>query len=200
MSVKMGVFERVLGLLRLESGLVYVSLGNLSSAVLGALFWLLLAWVLNVEQYGEVNYYVALASVSAALSFFGLNTTVTVYLARGEEEVLREANSAAFVLSLSAALVLAFFSPFSSLILLSSVFYGMSLAEVLGRRLYREYGLMCILNRVIQIAVSVPSYFAFGLNGVLAGYVVGPLALSYRFLRSLRGFRLKTSKLREALV
>lgn len=195
----MGIFRRALGFLRAESGLVYVSLGNFSSAVLGALFWLVLAWILRVDQYGEVNYCIALASVAASLSLFGLNTTATVYLAQGDEEVLWEAYSAASVLSLSAAVAVAFFNPFSSLILLSSVSSGMSYAEILGRRMYREYGAVCVLNRVTQIAVSIPLYFAFGLNGILAGYVLGPLAVSYRFFRALKRFRLKAARLREAL-
>lgn len=147
--IPMRVFDRVLSLLRLESGFVYVSLGDFSSAVLGALFWLVLAWVLNVGQYGEVNYYIALASVPAALSLFGLNTTVIVYLAQGEEEILYEANSIVFVLSVSTAFLMAFFNPFSSLILLSTVFYSMSLAEALSRRLYWEHGFVCVLSRLI---------------------------------------------------
>lgn len=158
-----------------------------------------MAWVLKVEEYGEVNYAIALASIPAAVSLLGLNTAVTVYLAKGEKELLYEANSVVALFSLFMGFLVAFIHPWSSLVLVVTVFYSMSLSEVLGRRLHREYGFMCVASRLAQIALSLLFYLMLGLPGVLAGYFLGYLALSYRFLRSLRMFRLKTGGLRRRL-
>ncbi|MGQ9513824.1 MAG: oligosaccharide flippase family protein [Thermoproteota archaeon] len=84
--------ESLLKLVKEDKGLAYTTIGNVGSALLGALFWLILASVLKVSEYGEVNYYMAFAAIPAAIGFLGLNTTVTTYLAKGEEAVVYEAN------------------------------------------------------------------------------------------------------------
>jgi O-antigen/teichoic acid export membrane protein len=52
-----------------------------------------MASILEVKNYGLVNYYIALASIFAGLGTMRLNTTVTTYLAKGERNLLYEANS-----------------------------------------------------------------------------------------------------------
>ena len=195
----MKAVERISEFLRREKGLAYVSLGNFSSAVLGALFWIILAWVLNIDEYGETNYYIALASIPAAISLLGLNTTVVAYLAKGEEALLYEANSVVFISTLFLAFILSFFYWSSSLVMIAMAFYSMSLAEVLGRKLYREYGVICVASRLIQILLSLSLYFLIGLRGILAGYFLGLLIPSYRYLNGLKKFNLKLKNVRRSL-
>ena len=77
-------------------GLAYTTIGGLCSALLGAFFWFIIASILDVNNYGLLNYYIALASIFAALGTIGLDTTITTYLAKGEEEILYEANFLTF--------------------------------------------------------------------------------------------------------
>ena len=57
------------------------------------IFLVHMASILEVKNYGLVNYYIALASIFAGLGTMRLNTTVTTYLAKGERNLLYEANS-----------------------------------------------------------------------------------------------------------
>ena len=199
LSDRMKAVKRVSDFLRREKGLAYVSLGNFSSAVLGALFWIILAWVLNIDEYGETNYYIASASIPAAISLLGLDTTVIAYLAKGEEPLLHEADSVVLISTLLLGTLLSLFHWGSSLVMMAMVFYTMSLAEVLGRRLYKEYGVICVASRLIQILLSLSLYFLIGLRDILAGYFLGLLILSYRYLNGLRRFNLKLENLRRNL-
>lgn len=105
-QIEMGWLKR---LVKEDVGLVYTTLGGLGSTLLGAFFWFILASILEVENYGLVNYYIALASIFAALGTMGLNTTVTTYLAKGEREILYEANSLPLISGLLLALILSTF-------------------------------------------------------------------------------------------
>lgn len=189
--------EDLLEFIKREKGLAYTTIGNMSSALLGALFWFILASILAVSEYGEVNYYIALASIPAAIGILGLNTTVTTYLAKGEEEIVYEADSITLISSLILATIMVPFQWNLSLILIAMIFYGMAIAEILGRRLYSEYAFVSISSRLVQIALSIALYFKFGLTGILMGYFLGPLLLSYRYLGKLRKFTLKINSLKE---
>lgn len=190
--------QHFFGLIKREKGLIYTTIGNAGSAVLGAFFWLILASILSVSGYGEVNYYIAIASILSAFGLLGLNTTVTTYLAKGDDEITYEANSLVFLSSIALAAVTIQFR-WIPLILVATTFYSMALAEILGKKLYREYALVSILSRSAQIVLSILFYLRFGLTGILMGYFLGPLLLSYRYLRSLSRFTLRMKGIRDRM-
>jgi O-antigen/teichoic acid export membrane protein len=191
--------KEALDFIKKEKGLTYITIGNIGSALLGAFFWFILASILKVSEYGEVNYYLSLVSIPVAIGLAGLNTTVTTYLAKGEEEIIYEANSIILILSLILALFLISFQLILSLILISMIFYGMALAEIIGKKLYDEYTFVSLTNKLIQIVLSILLYFKYGLIGILIGYFLGYFLLSYRYLKSLSKFTLKINNLRNKL-
>jgi len=191
--------KEALDFIKKEKGLTYITIGNIGSALLGAFFWFILASILKVSEYGEVNYYLSLVSIPVAIGLAGLNTTVTTYLAKGEKEIIYEANSIILILSLILALFLISFQLILSLILISMIFYGMALAEIIGKKLYDEYTFVSLTNKLIQIVLSILLYFKYGLIGILIGYFLGYFLLSYRYLKSLSKFTLKINNLRNKL-
>jgi len=189
----------LLDFIKREKGFAYTTIGNLSSTILGALFWFILASILKVSEYGEVNYYIAFAVIPASIASLGLNTTVITYLAKGDEEVVREADS---IILLSGLVVASALIPIQwtiSIITVALVFYGMAIAEILGRKLYSEYAYTVILQRIIQIASSIILYFQIGIIGILLGYFLGPMLLSYRYLKNLRNITFNINSLRHKI-
>ena len=178
-------------------GLAYTTIGGLCSALLGAFFWFIIASILDVNDYGLLNYYIALASIFAALGTIGLDTTITTYLAKGEEEILYEANFLTFISGLLSALILSAFHWGSGLLSAATIFFTMTLAEMLGRRMYREYAILRIGQRLVQIILSILLYFQIGILGIILGYFLGYLSLSYKYFRSATKFSLKINNLKE---
>ena len=72
----MSWMTRILGIIRANSGLAYVGLGNFIALAIHGLFWFLLASMLTAEYYGELNYYISVAAISSVISMLGLGTTV----------------------------------------------------------------------------------------------------------------------------
>lgn len=184
-------------LIKEDIGLAYTTLGGLGASLLGALFWFILASVLNVDNYGLVNYYIALASIFAGIGTIGLNITVTTYLAKGERKLLYEANSLTLISGLILALVLSALQWASGILSAALIFFGMSLAEMLGRKTYREYAFASIGQRLAQICLSLILYFQLGIIGIILGYFLGALIFSYKYLLSMRKFTLKINNLKE---
>jgi O-antigen/teichoic acid export membrane protein len=189
-----GYFKK---LIKEEIGLVYTTLGGLSTSILGALFWFILASILNVSSYGLVNYYIALANIFAGIGTIGLNITVTTYLAKGETKLLYEANSLSLISGIAVALALSFLQWASAILSTALIFFSMTLAEMLGRKTYREYAFTSIGQKIAQITLSFILYFQIGIIGIILGYFLGSLLFSYKYLLSLRNFTFKFNNIKE---
>jgi len=182
-----------------EKGFIYTTFGNISSTLLGALFWFILASILQVRDYGEVNYLIALAVIPASIASLGLNTVVVTYLAKGEEKIVWEADTIALFSGVIAGLILFGTLWIASLIVAALVFFNMSIAEILGRKYYKEYALATILQRAIQIISSIILYLEIGILGILIGYFLGPMLMSYRFLGNLKNLTFRIDGLRNKI-
>lgn len=190
--------SKILGIIRVDSGLAYVGIANLLSSLAGGLFWFIVASIIVAENYGELNYYISIASVLSIISLLGLNTTVITHLAKGSKKIGDQANVVLLFSSLITVLILIIVTNYyTALLFLGISFFSMTIAGVLGRQLYKEYFLLTISERAAQIGLAILLFFAIGLEGMIIGYAIGALAFSYKFFKSLRNFSFDISELRQ---
>ena len=62
--------------------LAATSSSDIIGNVLSAIFWLYIASTLDVDKFGEIQYYIGIASMGAAFSLIGTQTVITVYTAK----------------------------------------------------------------------------------------------------------------------
>lgn len=191
------LIARIRGFLKTDRGLIYTTFGNMGSSLLGGLFWLVLASFIDVESYGLTNYYIALASVFAAIALLGLDATVITYMAKGETRIWFEASSLILLSGLSVTIILSLFQWTTGLLSFAMVFFMMALAEALGRKKYREYAALSIGQRLAQILLSLLFFYPFGILGIIFGYFLGNLIFSYKYLRFIPNFSLKIGSIKE---
>lgn len=195
------LFYKIMKLYRQDKGLAYVTFGNTISAIIGALFWLILASILMTESYGKVNYMISLALTLSALSMLGSNTTIITYLAKKEQKVTYQANLLVLIsASLVATVVWILIKNIpSSLLIIAMCFFAMTVAELFGRKLYQKYGLIIIGERAMQFVLSFSLYFLIGLEGIIVGYAISALIFSYRYFQSFNKLTFDFSVLRTKL-
>ena len=152
----MGMLQR----LSSNNGLIVVSLGNLIGAVLTGGFWFILAALQNAEDYGKVNYEVALASFAAFGALMGLHTMVTTYIARGSGNINLYANQIALISGLAAALIVTLIERnfILGFFVVGMTFWMMSTYELLGRKKYKQYAAVVIGTRGAQLVLGVGLY------------------------------------------
>ncbi|MDX1372389.1 MAG: hypothetical protein R3321_07955, partial [Nitrososphaeraceae archaeon] len=66
----------MLKFIKSNKGLIYIIIGNVLGAIITGGFWLLLASLQSVEEYGETSYMISMASLASSIALLGLNTTV----------------------------------------------------------------------------------------------------------------------------
>jgi O-antigen/teichoic acid export membrane protein len=184
--------------LRLERGLIFVTIGNVVSICLGSVLWFLLASLSSTHSYGSINYYISVATISGSIGIMGFDITLTTFTAKGLTKMVTESGSLVLIsgIVISFALSLIFMSLSLIISFIGLMFFIFSVAEILGSHLYKEFMIVMILARAISL-VSVPILFrAYGVDGALYAYGLSYLPVSYRFFISLRKFNLSLSTLR----
>ena|SRR5215211_51349 len=193
----MSWMTRIRGIIRADSGLAYVGLGSFITLAVGGLFWFILASMLTAKDYGELNYYISVASVSSVISMLGLSTTVITYVAKGSKKIGSQANLAVLLSNAIGAVVLMTITNYyTSLLLVGMSFFSMTISETLGMKLYKKYFILLVAERATQIGLAIALYYAIGLQGVIIGYTLGALTFSYSFFRSLRNISFDISELK----
>ena len=114
-------------------GLGMIGSADIIGAVISAIFWLSIASVLEVEEYGELHYFIGIAGVVFVVALIGTRQAITVYSAKKVNVV-----STLFLISLLVGTVIAISVFFISnkidvsLLLIAFIINEMSLGYLLG--------------------------------------------------------------------
>lgn len=193
------MLKRIVNLLKVEQGFVLITSSSLISSSLGAVFFLYVAAIVSVESYGKINYLLSFSSVAFALSVLGMDTTIMTLVPKRSLSVLYQANSIVFIASLISALIAGFLANnfVVSILVLAGACYYMSTIQVITKKHYKESAFLSIGGKVLQIVLSLAFYFFFGINGFILGYAIAYFVFGYRFIFSLRHFKLNFAEVKK---
>ena len=136
------------------------NLGMLTvSSILGSgissAFWIFLAGIMGAENYGELSYYITIGGIITSLVFVGGPNGLTVLVAKKIK-----VESTIITLSLSASLIsaiilyLSFLNIGLSVYVIGSVIYNLSVSELLGRKYYKNYSILFLVQKILSVILS----------------------------------------------
>ncbi|CAI9832042.1 putative Polysaccharide biosynthesis protein [Nitrosopumilaceae archaeon] len=166
------------------------------NAISGA-FWLYVATLLGPEKYGEVGYFISVASIAAVFCMFGSGHVLTVYAAKGQNQAWSAAviGAGSSVVG-AAALYLMFAEPSMTVYMAGYVVFILGGSALLGMKSYKKYSVMIALQKVCLVAFAIPLYYLMGYTGIVVGAGVSMLILTWPVIkllseteRSFAGFR-----------
>jgi len=191
-------WSKFLSLLGSESGFLNVAGGETVAKLIGSGFWLLLASIMVVEDYGYLHYFLSLATFVSIISLMGLRPAVITYLAKGEVEMQKQANLLVLFSTVFCGIILfIFIKNIPTVVLLMGLsFFTMTVAGVLGKRNYRKFFFLVVGNSITLVSLSIVLFYLVGYEGVILGYGLSLILFSYSFFRSFGGIQIKFSTLR----
>ena len=178
----------MLKFLKSNKGLVYIILGNIVGAILTGGFWLLLASLQSVEEYGETSYLVSMASLASSFALLGLNTAITTFIPKGHTKIHVAANQVILISSIIAGLIVAQRDWLLGLFVVGMTFWMMSIYEFLGRKSYKKYAIANIGARGCQLLLSIIFYYLIGIPGIIIGFTISFFLFSHRYFLSIKYF------------
>ena len=153
----------------------YIGSSNIIGTGISAFFWLYLASLLGAEDFGEIQYYLAIAGVVYLVSSFGAPNTITVYAAKNIK-----IHSTLLLISLVGGFIalLVLLGVFQrldiGLIILGYIVFDLTINYLLGKKLYSKYSKYFLMQKILMLTLGFGFYYAFGLDGIIYG-----LAASY---------------------
>lgn len=180
--------------------LASVGIANIVGSVISAVFWLFLATLMDAEQYGEVNYFIAIASVASAISFLGAADALMVFSAkksRIESPILIITTIASII---SALVLFVLFSNIAiSLYVIGYVIFNHLIYESLGRKIYPSFSKYFIIQRVLLVGLALGFYFLLGPVGVILGYALSFFPFIFKIYKKYQISKNEFSLLKEKI-
>ena len=143
------------------------------SNAISAIFWLFLASILDIEQYGELGYLLAIVGTVGAFGLIGSNNTLTVYVAKGvkiQATIFLTTLIAGATLSIGLLIftqnILISFYPLA-LIIFSTVIF-----DLLGKKAFTNYGKYLVIQRILMVIFALIFLEIWGVSGIIFGYTL----------------------------
>ena len=160
--------------------LVSLGSGDIFGSILSAIFWFYLASQIEPSQYGEIHWFIGIASIFSYIALFGTVNTITVYTAKGIK-----IQSTLYVISLLASLVLslivivvfpAFYKIDSAVLMVGYVINALAIGNLLGTKSFTQYSKYVFIQKGLTLALGLGFLHLFGYESILFA-----LGLSYVF-------------------
>jgi len=177
-------------------GLAIIGSTDIIGAAISAAFWLIIASVLLVEEYGELSYFIAIASMGICC-MVGSPQALTVYSTK-YEKIIPTLLLLTLIFTVMASLIaFVIVQRFEIIFLIFSfIVFEASVSILLGKKLYSKYSKFLLTQKILQFAIGIGLSFSLGVNGVLIGIALANFSLIPIFYKELRGYRIDFSFLK----
>ena len=148
----------------------FLGIGNIIPTIIAAGFWFYIASLVGDEIYGEIIYYLTIAGIASGITMLGAPSSLNVLAAKGER-MLPTFSTITFTISAIGAITVffIFYNPGASIHVFSYVIFALITAEFLGRKLFKTYMKMTIIQKGLMVCFAILLYHLIGNDGIILG-------------------------------
>jgi O-antigen/teichoic acid export membrane protein len=167
--------DKITNLIKKSQNITILGISDILIKGVSAIFWFYMAIELGVESYGQLGYFISIASIGSTISLIGSSTTLTVYVAKNVK-----LQSTIYLITLisssvsSLILFLIYENIGVSVFVLGHVIFTIASSVMLGSKKYSTYAKYLISQNFLMVGFSIGFYYLIGWEGVLVG-----IGLSY---------------------
>lgn len=157
---------------------------------MAAVFWFFIASQIEVEEYGELHFFIAIASFAFIVALIGTQNVITVLTAKNIK-----IESTLFILSLVfggiATIIVFVFSERIDvgLLVIGFVVNDLAIAYLIGKKKFSSYGKSIIIQKVIAVGLGLVFYYSFGIDGIIPALVISYIHFSIFIYRGIKNSR-----------
>ena len=158
---------------RNENGIMSIGVSDIVVSGISAIFWLYIASVIEPGDYGEIHYFLGIVGMAQIFSMFGNANALTVYSAKNEN-----VQSTLFLLSIiptiiSCITIIVLFDRIDAgLLAIGYVVFQSVNAVLLGRKYYRKYARMILIQKSLTIVIGISFFHFIGPEGIIFALVL----------------------------
>lgn len=132
-----------------------------------------MATLLEAESYGELFYLFAIGNIVSSVSLIGSKHTLMVYVPK--QVKLETAIFLLVIIIGSIAAIIVFFiypDPVVGFYIFGAVIFGLGASEVLAKKLYVNYFVLMIIQKLTMVGFSLGLYYLIGISGIVLGVAI----------------------------
>jgi len=177
-------------------GLALIGSADIIGNAISAVFWLVIASLLLVEEYGEISYFIAIASLGICC-VVGSPQALMVFSTK-HQKIIPTLLLLTLIFAVAASLIaFIIIQSFEIIFLLYSfIVLEVSITLLLGKKLYAKYSKFLLTQKILQFVIGVGLSFSLGVNGVLIGIALANFTLIPIFYKELRYYKIDLSLLK----
>jgi O-antigen/teichoic acid export membrane protein len=177
-----------------------IGIGDTIGSGLGAIFWFYLAAEIGPEQYGEIQWFIGIASAMSYIALFGTQNTIIIFAAKKVK-----IQSTLYFISLLSSLVLStiaiiifpsFYKIDVGVIIFAYVINTLAIGDLLGKKLYSEYSKYIILQKALTISLGILFLHLFGYESIIFALAISYVFYLKRIIESFRKMEIKFSMIK----
>ncbi|WP_371504450.1 lipopolysaccharide biosynthesis protein [Nitrosopumilus adriaticus] len=175
----------------------FLSIGNIIPTLIAAGFWFYIASLVGDEIYGEITYYLTIAGIASGVTMLGAPSSLNVYAAKGER-ILPIFSTIIFTISAIGAITVffIFYNPGASLHVFSYVIFALITAEFLGRKLFKTYMKISIIQKILMVLFAILLYHLIGNDGIILGIAISFVPFGVLYIKEFRNNKLDFADLK----
>ena len=165
--------NKIIDLLNSIRGVSILGGSDIIAGGITAVFWLYVATLMEVEDYGEISYIIAIGSVATTVSLIGSTNTLPVYIAKNvpiQSTIYFFSILIAIVSSIVSLLI--FFSLELPIFILGLIVSGLAMSEIIGKKLYGVYAKYIITQKVLMVVLAIGLFHTIGPDGIILGIAI----------------------------
>ena len=177
-------------------GLALIGSADLIGNAISSIFWLVIASLLLVEEYGEISYFIAIASLGICC-VVGSPETLMVFSTK-HQKIIPTLLFLTLIFAVAASLIaFVIVQRFEIIFLIFSfIVLEVSITLLVGKKLYTKYSKFLLTQKILQFAIGISLYFLLGVNGGLIGIALANFSLIPIFYKELRYYKIDLSLLK----
>lgn len=177
-----------------------IGIVDISTNIISAMFWLFVASTLGAEKYGEISYFIAIASIASTAALLGTENIMTVLTAKK----INAQSTIYFLVSIStlitSIIIFILFDSFEvSLLVIAYVITGLTLSDIIGRKFFLEYAKYIIITKILMIIFGIGFYYILGEKGIILGLAISAFPYFYRIYKSCKETKVDFNILRKRI-
>ena len=177
-------------------GLALIGSADIIGNAISVIFWLVIASLLLVEEYGEISYFLAIASLGICC-VVGSPEALMVFSTK-HQKIIPTLLFLTLIFVVAASLIAFIIVQRFEIIFLifSFVVLEVSITLLIGKKLYTKYSKFLLTQKALQFAIGIGLFFLLGVNGVLIGIALANFSLIPIFYKELRYYKIDLSLLK----
>jgi O-antigen/teichoic acid export membrane protein len=166
-------------------GLGLIGFGDITGIIITSIFWFYLASVIEPHEYGDIHFFLSMATIGSSIALFGTQDSITVLTAKGYKVQSGLNIISLGISSITSLFLIIFFQRIDiGIIVIAFVINTLSIGDLLGKKQFFKYSQYNILQKILTLVLGIGFFYAFGPSGIIYALAISYTAYLIRIIKT----------------